>query len=324
MVTRSPELEEGSRIPIAHELVAGRESALDITLQADGYASGRHCRFVRGQDADLIEDLHSTNGTFVNGQRLNGTRTLAARRHDHDRPDPVHLRAWRMRRVVDRAGATQTGNVRRLNEDSYLIREPLFMVADGMGGAQAGEIASRMTTEEFAQAGLVPARGEDTLREVIVTANAKIHQRASSDSTVAGMGTTVAAALVGDDGRVAFAHVGDSRAYLLRDGELRRLTEDHSLVGELVRQGELTEAEAEHHPQRSVITRALGAEADVRVDTFTVDSQPGDVVLLCSDGLTTMVDEADHRPAAVRARRRRRRRPPSWCGPPWRPAARTT
>jgi PPM family protein phosphatase len=197
-----------------------------------------------------------------------------------------------MKRVADRAGATQTGNVRRLNEDSYLIREPLFMVADGMGGAQAGEIASRMTTEEFAQARLVPARGEDTLRDVIVAANAKIHQRASSDSTVAGMGTTVAAALVGDDGRVAFAHVGDSRAYLLRDGALQRLTEDHSLVGELVRQGELTEAEAEQHPQRSVITRALGAEADVRVDTFTVDSQPGDVVLLCSDGLTTMVDEA--------------------------------
>jgi protein phosphatase len=197
-----------------------------------------------------------------------------------------------MRRVADRAGATQTGNVRRLNEDSYLIREPLFMVADGMGGAQAGEIASRMTTEEFAHARLVPPRGEDTLREVIVAANAKIHQRASSDSTVAGMGTTVAAALVGDDGRIAFAHVGDSRAYLLRDGELQRLTEDHSLVGELVRQGELTEAEAEHHPQRSVITRALGAEANVRVDTFTVDSEPGDVVLLCSDGLTTMVDEA--------------------------------
>ncbi len=196
-----------------------------------------------------------------------------------------------MRRIVDRAGATQTGNVRRLNEDSYLIREPLFMVADGMGGAQAGEIASRMTTEEFAQVDLIPPRGEDTLREVIVAANAKINLRAAGDSNVAGMGTTVAAALVGDDGQIAFAYVGDSRAYLLRSGELQRLTEDHSLVGELVRQGELTEAEAEQHPQRSVITRALGAEPEVRVDTFTIDSQPGDVVLLCSDGLTTMVDE---------------------------------
>ena len=196
-----------------------------------------------------------------------------------------------MRRIVDRAGATQTGNVRRLNEDSYLIREPLFMVADGMGGAQAGEIASRMTTEEFAQVELIPPRGEDTLREVIVAANAKINLRAAGDSNVAGMGTTVAAALVNDDGQIAFAYVGDSRAYLLRDGQLQRLTEDHSLVGELVRQGELTEAEAEQHPQRSVITRALGAEPEVRVDTFTIDSQPGDVVLLCSDGLTTMVDE---------------------------------
>ena len=196
-----------------------------------------------------------------------------------------------MRRIVDRAGATQTGNVRRLNEDSYLIREPLFMVADGMGGAQAGEIASRMTTEEFAQVELIPPRGEDTLREVIVAANAKINLRAAGDSNVAGMGTTVAAALMNDDGQIAFAYVGDSRAYLLRDGQLQRLTEDHSLVGELVRQGELTEAEAEQHPQRSVITRALGAEPEVRVDTFTIDSQPGDVVLLCSDGLTTMVDE---------------------------------
>ena len=124
-----------------------------------------------------------------------------------------------------------------------------------------------------------------------MAANAKINLRAAGDSNVAGMGTTVAAALVNDDGQVAFAYVGDSRAYLLRDGQLQRLTEDHSLVGELVRQGELTEAEAEQHPQRSVITRALGAEPEVRVDTFTIDSQPGDVVLLCSDGLTTMVDE---------------------------------
>ena len=154
--------------------------------------------------------------------------------------------------------------MRRLNEDSYLIREPLFMVADGMGGAQAGEIASRMTTEEFAHVELIPARGEDTLREVIVAANAKINLRAAGDSNVAGMGTTVAAALVDNDGQIAFAYVGDSRAYLLRDGRLQRLTEDHSLVGELVRQGELTEAEAEHHPQRSVITRALGAEPEVQ------------------------------------------------------------
>ncbi len=272
-MTRSPELHEGSRIPISHELIVGRETAADIPLEADGYASARHCRFVRGQAVDVIEDLHSTNGTFVNGAASKRDPQLAGGRHHHHRPDPVHLRARRMRRAVaDRAGATQTGNVRRLNEDSYLIREPLFMVADGMGGAQAGEIASRMATEEFAQARLKPPRGEATLRDMIVTANGSIIDHARSDSTAAGMGTTVISALVGDDGAIAFGHVGDSRAYLLRDGELRRLTDDHSLVGELVRQGELTEAEAEHHPQRSVITRALGAEPNVQVDTFTVDS----------------------------------------------------
>ena len=193
--------------------------------------------------------------------------------------------------VVDRAGATQVGNVRRLNEDSYLIREPLFMVADGMGGAQAGEIASSMTAEEFAQTSLRDPHGEETLREVVILANRRIHQRALEDSEVAGMGTTVIAALVDEQNHIAFAHVGDSRAYLLRNGELTRLSNDHSLVGELVRQGELTEAEAEHHPQRSVITRALGAEADVQVDTFSVDAADDDVIMICSDGLTTMIDE---------------------------------
>ncbi len=197
-----------------------------------------------------------------------------------------------MRRgVSDRAGATQTGNVRRINEDSYLIREPLFMIADGMGGAQAGEIASRLATEQFAAARLVPARGESTLRDTITAANDSIIERARNDSEVTGMGTTAVSALVGEDGRVAFGHVGDSRAYLLRNGELRRLTDDHSLVGELVRAGELTEEEAAHHPQRSVITRVLGVEPNVLVDTFTVESEPGDIFLLCSDGLTSMVDE---------------------------------
>jgi serine/threonine protein phosphatase PrpC len=194
--------------------------------------------------------------------------------------------------VVDHAGVTQTGNVRRSNEDSFLIAEPLFVVADGMGGAQAGEIASRMAAEEFEQQGVAGEDGEQALRQVIQHANRRINQRARSDPGLAGMGTTVTAALVDAGGRVAFANVGDSRAYLLRAGELRRLSEDHSLVGELVRAGELSEEDAEHHPQRSVITRALGTEGDVQVDTFTVDGLPGDVVLLCTDGLNTMVDEA--------------------------------
>jgi PPM family protein phosphatase len=194
--------------------------------------------------------------------------------------------------IVDRAGVTQTGNVRRMNEDAFLIAEPLFVVADGMGGAQAGEIASRMAADEFERLDPAQGGGEQALREVIGLANRRILERAHSDPGLAGMGTTVIAALVSADGRVAFGHVGDSRAYLLRSGELRQLSEDHSLVSELVRSGELSEAEAERHPQRSVITRALGADPDVQVDTFTVDGRAGDVVLLCSDGLNTMVDEA--------------------------------
>ena len=195
-------------------------------------------------------------------------------------------------RIVDSAGVTQTGNVRRSNEDSYLMRSPLFMVADGMGGAQAGEIASRMCAEAFAQADLIGDSPTDMLRETIRTADRRILERSRSDPDAAGMGTTVTAAFMDDAGAIAFAHVGDSRAYLLRDGSLQRLSDDHSLVGELVRKGELSETDAERHPQRSVITRALGTDESVEVDTFAVQAQDGDVFLLCSDGLNTMVPEA--------------------------------
>ena len=193
--------------------------------------------------------------------------------------------------IVDSAGVTQTGNVRRSNEDSYLMRAPLFMVADGMGGAQAGEIASRMCAEAFAQADLIGPAPTDVLRSTIQLANSRILERSRSDPDAAGMGTTVTAAFMDDGGTIAFAHVGDSRAYLLRDGSLQRLSEDHSLVGELVRKGELSETDAERHPQRSVITRALGTDESVEVDTFAVRAQDGDVFLLCSDGLNTMVPE---------------------------------
>ncbi|HEX3329414.1 MAG TPA: Stp1/IreP family PP2C-type Ser/Thr phosphatase [Gaiellales bacterium] len=193
--------------------------------------------------------------------------------------------------IVDSAGVTQTGNVRRSNEDSYLMRSPLFMVADGMGGAQAGEIASRMCAEAFARADLIGPAPTDVLRATIQAANSRILERSRSDPDAAGMGTTVTAAFMDDSGTIAFAHVGDSRAYLLRDGSLQRLSDDHSLVGELVRKGELSETDAERHPQRSVITRALGTDESVEVDTFEVRAQDDDVFLLCSDGLNTMVPE---------------------------------
>jgi PPM family protein phosphatase len=193
--------------------------------------------------------------------------------------------------IVDRAGITQTGHVRRLNEDAFLLREPLFMVADGVGGAQAGEVASRMAAEAFAEVDLAHSAGEAALRDAIVRANAAIHERASRDERATGMGTTVAAALFAPDATVTLANVGDSRAYLLREGRLQRLSEDHSLVGELVRRGELSEAEAERHPQRSVITRALGSGPSVDVDVQTVTARDGDLFLLCTDGLNTMVGE---------------------------------
>ena len=196
-------------------------------------------------------------------------------------------------RVVDSAGLTQTGNVRRSNEDSFLLRSPLFMVADGMGGALAGELASRMCAEAFAELDLIEHQGEEALRATIGVANQRIYERSRTDAEASGMGTTVTAALVGENGTVAFAHVGDSRAYLLRDGSLQRLSEDHSLVHELVRKGQLSEVEAEQHPQRSVITRALGTDEEVQIDTFTLESKPDDVLLLCTDGLNTMVSEQD-------------------------------
>jgi protein phosphatase len=195
--------------------------------------------------------------------------------------------------VVDSAGLTQTGNVRRSNEDSFLLRSPLFMVADGMGGALAGELASRMCAEAFAELDLIQHQGEEALRITIEVANRRIWERSRTDAEASGMGTTVTAALAGDGGVVSFAHVGDSRAYLLRDGALQRLSEDHSLVHELVRQGQLSEVEAEQHPQRSVITRALGTDEQVQIDTFSLEAKPGDVLLLCTDGLNTMVSEQD-------------------------------
>jgi len=194
-------------------------------------------------------------------------------------------------RVADFVQLTDTGRERRSNEDNAFSRPPLFAVADGMGGARAGEVASGIVVETLEKGMPDEVGPEEGLAGLTREANQRIHQKATAEEERAGMGTTLTAAYVGDD-EVAFAHVGDSRAYRLRDGKLEQLTNDHSLVGELVRRGKLTERQAEEHPQRSVITRALGPEAAVEVDSFSVDARPGDVFLLCSDGLTSMV-EAD-------------------------------
>jgi protein phosphatase len=207
-----------------------------------------------------------------------------------------------MLKVAEEAHKTDTGRQRQANEDSYFARAPLFAVADGMGGAQAGEVASRIAARAFEHGPPnddAPAEGQ--LEEIARKANRRIHKLAQEDSSRAGMGTTLTAALLHDD-EVALGHVGDSRAYLLRDGELKRLTKDHSLVEELRRQGRLTEEQAEEHPQRSIITRALGPEPDVNVDTMTFPARDGDVFLLCSDGLTTMVSDDQIREILVGSR----------------------
>ncbi len=200
-----------------------------------------------------------------------------------------------MLRIAEAVELTDTGRQREANEDSYFVRAPLFAVADGMGGAQAGEVASRVAVEAFERAGeaedadLAP---EELLRRTVQLANREIFELAQGDSSRSGMGTTLTAALVRGD-EISFGHVGDSRAYVLRDGKLKQITDDHSLVEELRRQGRLTRDQAAEHPQRSVITRALGPEPQVEVDTMTFRARPGDVFLLCSDGLTTMLSDDD-------------------------------
>ena len=197
-----------------------------------------------------------------------------------------------MLRVAEKAALTDVGRARQGNEDSFLERSPLFVVADGMGGARAGEVASGIAVQTFDDEPAPDASPEERLASVARAANSRIHQMADDDSSYAGMGTTFTAVLVTGN-EVAIGHVGDSRLYRLRNGELERLTHDHSLVEEFVRQGKLTPEEAEVHPQRSIITRALGPEPHVEVDTFTYPARDGDVYLACSDGLTGMISEAE-------------------------------
>jgi serine/threonine protein phosphatase PrpC len=197
-----------------------------------------------------------------------------------------------MLRVAEHWCGTDTGMQRRANEDSLLVRSPLFVVADGMGGAQAGEVASSVAVEAF-RGGLDDSSDpEASLVMQVEQANSQINELSRTNLEHAGMGTTITAVYVGERD-VSVAHVGDSRAYCLREGELLRLTDDHSLVDELIRQGKLTPEEAEEHPQRSVITRALGPEANVEVDVSSFRGRAGDVYLLCSDGLTTMLAESE-------------------------------
>jgi PPM family protein phosphatase len=195
-------------------------------------------------------------------------------------------------RIVEQAGTTDVGRQRETNEDALVVSPPFFAVADGMGGARAGEVASGLATEAFDGGRDPDAPPEHQLTEIAREANRRIYELANRDESRRGMGTTLTAAMVSDQ-EVSIGHVGDSRAYRFRDGTLEQLTKDHSLVAELERTGQISPEAAEHHPQRSIITRALGPEPDVEVDTYTVPGRPGDVFLLCSDGLTSMVSDEE-------------------------------
>jgi PPM family protein phosphatase len=195
-----------------------------------------------------------------------------------------------MSRLGNSTGLSHPGRRRRRNEDAWVCHPPLFAVADGMGGARGGEIASRVAATALGER--VDGRGEARVVALIQEANRQVYERAREDSDASGMGTTITVALF-ENGLVSIGHVGDSRAYLIRDRQVDQLTEDHSLVAELVRTGRLSPEEAESHPQRSVITRALGTDPDVDVDTFSVEARPGDLFLICSDGLTSMVGDEE-------------------------------
>jgi protein phosphatase len=190
------------------------------------------------------------------------------------------------------AVASDTGRRRRRNEDNYVVAPPLFAVADGMGGAQAGEVASQLAASALEAGDSDGLSGVERIDALIQEANRRIFDRASTDPTASGMGTTMTVALV-EGMTVAIGHVGDSRAYLVRGEQMEQLTEDHSLVNELLKTGKLSEEEAQIHPQRSVITRAVGTDPDVDVDGFSIEAEDGDVFLICSDGLSDMVEDEE-------------------------------
>jgi serine/threonine protein phosphatase PrpC len=206
--------------------------------------------------------------------------------------------------ALRRGAMTDIGRMRKNNEDRFLSAGRLAAVADGMGGHRAGEVASAIAMEELAaleHAGpwRNPADAGEALRSVFLRANRRIRDSAARDKDLDGMGTTMVA-LLEDGESVHLANVGDSRAYLLRSGELSQVTVDHTLVQELIDEGRLRPEEAERHPQRSIITRALGVEADVEVDLFTYQLQRGDRLLLCTDGLSGVVDETRIRNVLLR------------------------
>jgi PPM family protein phosphatase len=190
---------------------------------------------------------------------------------------------------VDVGASSDVGRLRTINEDGFVVddRLALYAVADGMGGHRAGEVASATALEALRAA----IAGGKALDAAIVVANSAVFQKAATDRELSGMGTTLTAIAIVGDATLLIGHVGDSRAYRVRDGAIAQITDDHSLVEELVREGRISPEDAKVHPRRAVVTRAIGIDADVDVDLYTVDAHTGDRILICSDGLHACVPE---------------------------------
>ncbi|HSK95690.1 MAG TPA: Stp1/IreP family PP2C-type Ser/Thr phosphatase [Euzebyales bacterium] len=194
------------------------------------------------------------------------------------------------------AAGTHVGLVRPQNEDSYHCSHPLYVVADGLGGHAAGEVASALVVDRLRQISIAEdvtaEQAQQQLADAVRDANRQIHRSATEDPEHAGMGTTVTAA-VAVGGQLCLAHVGDSRGYLFRDGALEHITEDHTPVQRAVRAGVISAEEAVRHPSRHVLAQAVGLDVDVDVDTPSVELRSGDRIVLCTDGLTDPVPDAD-------------------------------
>ncbi len=198
-------------------------------------------------------------------------------------------------------GVSHVGMARKVNEDAFLIsmssdaQSGYFIVCDGMGGAKAGDVASRLATDTFAaqlHPSIACAKPEECVQNAMQAANTRVWEMSRSDPALEGMGTTMVCLLV-QDGDAVIGNVGDSRAYLIDEEGISQITKDHSLVGEMIVRGELTPFEAQRHPSRNVITRAIGADKSIRCDTFPIRPRPGQYILLCSDGLTGEVSEPE-------------------------------
>lgn len=201
-----------------------------------------------------------------------------------------------MRGIVLAHVMSDIGLVRATNEDSYICEPPhLFVVADGMGGHVAGEIASKLavtTISRYIEENDGKLEQEELLKQAIIQANTSIYQLSLSKEEFTGMGTTVTAIYM-DKNMAYWGHVGDSRIYLLRKEEFRQITDDHSLVWELVQSGNITKEDAKIHPKRNMLTRAVGTSCLIKIDTGVTELEPGDIILMCTDGLTNMVGEQD-------------------------------